>query len=125
MQDTKSISAFYHLEMTSFHPTYLPDFCMLPVSIIPLLQCFSHLFQEPQGLPPVRNISHQIQLLPDSAPVNMRLYWHRHFQKKQMELLQEILSTGIVWHNNSSFSSLVLVVKKETGIGALASIIGL
>lgn len=70
--DTKSNSAFYHLEMTSYITYNSPDFFDVPPMIAPLLQQFIHIFQEPQGLPPVRNISHQIQLIPQATPVNVR-----------------------------------------------------
>jgi hypothetical protein len=39
-----------------------------------LLQQHSDIFDEPQGLPPVRPYDHRIHLLPDTAPVAVRPY---------------------------------------------------
>lgn len=52
MQDTKAISIFYHLELTSSTQS-LPDFTTVPSIPNQLVHRFSHLFQEPQGLSPV------------------------------------------------------------------------
>lgn len=54
MQDIKAISAFYHLELTSCSPTSPPDFSSLVASVTPSIERFV-LFQDPQGLPPIRD----------------------------------------------------------------------
>lgn len=46
-----------------------------------LLAEFVDLFQEPTGLPPMRNRDHRICLLPGSKPVVVRPYWYPHFRK--------------------------------------------
>jgi len=39
-----------------------------------LLQAYMDVFQEPKGLPPKREVEHEIQLLRDSTLPNIRLY---------------------------------------------------
>ncbi|EXB66633.1 hypothetical protein L484_024930 [Morus notabilis] len=50
-----------------------------------LLDEFSDLFQEPSGLPPLRNCDHRICLQPNSAPVVIRPYRYPHLQKDEIE----------------------------------------
>lgn len=53
MRDINSIFAFYHLALTSTNQTNLPDYSEVSPALTLLLQRFGHLFQEPQGLPPI------------------------------------------------------------------------
>ena len=50
-----------------------------------LLQQHSAIFEEPQGLPPVRPYDHRIHLLPDTAPVAVRPYRYPQLQKDELE----------------------------------------
>ena len=47
-----------------------------------LLKDFEELFTEPKTLPPQRMLDHEIHLLPNSVPVNVRPYRYPHFQTK-------------------------------------------
>lgn len=116
MQDMKSISAFYRLQLTAVPSNSLSDFSSAPSCVLPLLERFNHFFQEPHQLPPVCTISHKITLRLDAPPINMRPYCYPHFQKDEIEhLLQEMLSIGIIRHSTSSFSSPALLLKKKNG----------
>nr|KYP38544.1 Transposon Ty3-I Gag-Pol polyprotein [Cajanus cajan] len=77
---------------------------------------FALVFSEPHCLPPPREINHQINLVPDSKPVHVRPYKYPHFQKAEIErLVAEMLKSGIIHDNQSSFSSPVLLIKKKDG----------
>ncbi|GJY66637.1 retrotransposon-related protein, partial [Tanacetum coccineum] len=84
--------------------------------IYQLLARFGDHFQEPTCLPPRLLVDHRIHLLPNTKPVNVRPYRYPHYQKGKMEkLVNEMLSQGIVRFSHSTFSSLVLLVKKKDG----------
>jgi hypothetical protein len=81
--------------------------------IITLLREFQLLFEEQKQLPSVRNLDHQIPLIPWAKPVNIRLCKSSFIHKKEMErLVREMLSNGILQHSSNSFSPPVLLVKK-------------
>jgi hypothetical protein len=81
-----------------------------------MLQNFSNLFAEPSSLPTTREIDYGIPLKEDTEPVNVRPYRYTHYQKNEIEKqVQEMLRVGLVRHNTSPFSSLVLLVKKKDG----------
>jgi hypothetical protein len=50
-----------------------------------LLHQFQDIFQTPIGLPPPRDCDHQIPLLPDAKPPNIRPYRMSHSQKNVVE----------------------------------------
>lgn len=56
-----------------------------PPEIQEILTACSEVFQEPTGLPPVRDLDHEIPLKPDAAPPNSRPYRVPHMQRNEME----------------------------------------
>jgi hypothetical protein len=50
-----------------------------------LLQEFDDVFATPVGLPPPRRHNHRIHLLPDTAPVAVRLYHYPQLIKDELE----------------------------------------
>jgi hypothetical protein len=57
-----------------------------------ILHQFQDVFQSPTGLPPARSCDHQIPLLPDAKPPNIRPYRMSHSQKNIIEqLVKEML----------------------------------
>jgi hypothetical protein len=63
----------------------------LPLEIQHILSQFSNVFAEPSSLPPARSCDHQIHLIPDSKPVNIRPYRFSYSQKLAIEHIIEDL----------------------------------
>ncbi|MCH94789.1 transposon Tf2-1 polyprotein, partial [Trifolium medium] len=79
-----------------------------------LLFKYKEVFQEPSGLPPIRNKDHAINLVDNYGAVNVRPYRYPHHHKNEIERqVQEMLAAGIIRHSTSSFSSPVILVKKK------------
>jgi len=57
----------------------------IPPQIQQLLNKYTHLFQEPLDLPPVRVDDHHISLVPGAQPVNIRPYRYSPQQKNEIE----------------------------------------
>ena len=62
--------------------TYCPD---QQHAIQNLLLEYADVFEEPKTLSPHRQLDHEIHLLPNAAPVNIRPYRYPHFQKNDIE----------------------------------------
>jgi hypothetical protein len=89
---------------------------LLPAEIQLLIDQFSELFQEPDGLPPSRACDHEIQLIPGARPVSVRPYRYPPALKTEIEKqVAEMLEKGIIQPSASLFSSPVLLVKKPDG----------
>lgn len=79
-----------------------------------LLQEFETVFAEPRGLPPARRHDHHIHLLPGTAPVAVRPYRYPQLLKDEIERqCDDMLQQGIIRESTSTFSALVLLVKKH------------
>jgi hypothetical protein len=62
-----------------------------------LLKKYREVFQEPKGLPPKREVEHEIQLFPNSSLLNIGLY--RQFileENKVKKELQQLLEQGVI-----------------------------
>ncbi|WVZ48949.1 LOW QUALITY PROTEIN: hypothetical protein U9M48_000334 [Paspalum notatum var. saurae] len=85
-----------------------------------LLDEFTDVFQEPQGLPPQRAISHRIRLSADTEAVAVRPYRYAHVQKEELEKqCAELLRLGIIRPSSSAFSAPTLLVRKKEGVWCL------
>jgi hypothetical protein len=81
-----------------------------------LLQEFADIHQEPQQLPPQREIDHHINLKEGTEPINVRPYRYAYFQKAEIEKqVHDMLKLGLIRSSTSPFSSPVLLVKKKDG----------
>jgi hypothetical protein len=82
--------------------------------ITDLVNKFSHLFEEPKGLPPKIWFDHAIPLLPGVQPFRQRPYSYTPQQKDKIEKeVTEMLNSGIIQHSSSPFASPILLVKKK------------
>lgn len=82
--------------------------------LVELLSQYQYLFEDPTGLPPNRPYDHQTPLIPGAVPVCSRPYRHPYIHKNEIERqVQEMLESGIIRHSTSSYSSLVILVKKS------------
>ncbi|XP_026433888.1 uncharacterized protein LOC113331395 [Papaver somniferum] len=87
---------------------------LTPPSILPLLQEFQDIFEEPKQLPPTRNLDHTIPLKPNSTPTIQRPYKCPYTQKGVFEqLVKEMLNSGIIQPSHSPFASPIFLVKKK------------
>jgi uncharacterized protein (UPF0297 family) len=80
------------------------------------LNQFSVVFEEPQELPLKRFVDHQINLIPNVVPVNLRPYCYNYFQKIEMDkIIEELLKNSVIQPSTSPYASPVLLVKKKDG----------
>ncbi|XP_056849743.1 transposon Tf2-1 polyprotein isoform X1 [Raphanus sativus] len=85
-----------------------------PIEISCVLEGFSKVFDMPGGLPPRRDIEHQILLKPGTSPVSVRPYrYPQAHQEAMTTLVQDMLQKGIIRASRSPYSSPVLLVKKK------------
>ncbi|XP_073057399.1 uncharacterized protein [Primulina eburnea] len=90
----------------------------LPSIVISLLQEFDDVFPEeqPQGLPPLRGIEHQIDLVPGSVFPNRPAYRSNPEETKELQLqVSELLDRGFVRESMSPCAVPVLLVPKKDG----------
>lgn len=89
---------------------------VVPPDMQDMVASFADLHQEPNGLPPEWEISHQISLKEGTSPVNVRLYRYAHFQKSEIKKqVNDMLKMGLIRPSTSPLSSHVLLVKKIDG----------
>ncbi|KAJ4755941.1 polyprotein [Rhynchospora pubera] len=82
--------------------------------LLPLIDKYQHLFEEPKSLPPHRKVDHQIQLTDETNPINLRPYRQSYFQKLEVEkIIEELLKNGFIQPSTSPFASPVILVKKK------------
>ncbi|XP_073033848.1 uncharacterized protein [Primulina eburnea] len=90
----------------------------LPSIVVSLLQEFEDVFPEelPQGLPPLRGIKHQIDLVPGSVLPNLPSYRSNPEETKELQLqVSELLDRGFVRESMSPCVVPVLLVPKKDG----------
>ncbi|WVZ22625.1 hypothetical protein V8G54_001169 [Vigna mungo] len=81
-----------------------------------ILVVYAAVFQEPQGLPPCRNVVHFITLHSEAKVVSLRPYQYPYHLKEEIEKqVGEMLKQGIIRPSSSAFSSPVILVKKKDG----------
>ena len=94
----------------------LPD--NLPPSIYSLLQEFEDVFPDelPKGLPPIRGIEHQIDLIPGAAIPNRPAYRTNPEETKEIQRqVEELLDKGQVRESLSPCAVPVILVPKKEG----------
>ena len=81
-----------------------------------LLVEFEDVFQDPPGLPPMRNVAHVAPLIPGSRPPYRRNYRMTELERAELKRqLEELLKKGLIRPSVSPYGSPVIFVKKPTG----------
>ncbi|XP_010530494.1 PREDICTED: uncharacterized protein LOC104807077 [Tarenaya hassleriana] len=89
-----------------------------PPEITRLLECFQDIFPEetPAGLPPIRGIEHQIDLVPGAPLPNRPAYRMNPEETKELQKqVQELLSKGYIRESLSPCAVPILLVPKKDG----------
>src|SRR6202522_4744965 len=84
----------------------------IPQDIQRIIDTHSKVFEDiPKGLPPTRNHDHEIHLIPESVPPDIRPYRYPYAQKSEIEhMVEEMLEAGIIISSQSSYSAPVVMV---------------
>lgn len=99
---------------------------MCPLFLQQVVEKYIKVFDVPKGMPPPQGHEHTIIFKEGSNPVGVRPYRYPRCQKDEIErLIKEMLAAGIIKPSSSPYLSPVLLVKKWTGLGSLASSIEL
>ncbi|KAJ3703272.1 hypothetical protein LUZ61_006977 [Rhynchospora tenuis] len=86
----------------------------VPTLLQQVLDKFSHVFQQPSGLPPQRAIDHRIPLIDSTKTVSIRPYRYSYFQKMEIDkIIEELINNAFIRPSTSPYSSPVLLVKKK------------
>ena len=81
-----------------------------------LLEEFKSVFATPEGLPPLRDHEHKINLKEGAQAICQRPYKYPYYQKNEIEkIVKELLSAGLIRNSSSPFASPVLLVRKADG----------
>ncbi|XP_061366875.1 uncharacterized protein LOC133310005 [Gastrolobium bilobum] len=81
-----------------------------------VLKKYQLVFQTPHALPPFRGMDHSIHLVEAAKPVSVRPYRFPHHQKSELEKqVSDLMTAGMIQTSKSSFSSPVLLLKKQDG----------
>ena len=90
----------------------------LPASVFSLIQEFEDIFSDeiPCGLPPIRGIEHQIDLVPGAALPNHPAYRSNPEETKELQKqITELLDKGYIRESLSPYTVPVLLVPKKDG----------
>nr|GEX61992.1 hypothetical protein [Tanacetum cinerariifolium] len=99
---------------------YLTQLCQMEsVEIVSteveqVLTQFTKVFEIPKDLPPQRSHDHQIPLMPNTPPINVRPYRYLPNQKDAIEgMVKELMDSVVIRASQSPFSSPIVMVKKK------------
>ena len=83
--------------------------------MVKVVSAYDDLFQEPEGLPPKREIQHEIQLQQDAPLPNIIMYRLSVLQNEEIKKqVQELVEKGVIYPSTSPCGSpIVLVPKKD------------
>lgn len=88
----------------------------VPVEVQQILDDYSIIFKEPEGLPPKRECDHQIRLKAEATPPNSRAKRVPHLKRNELEKqVDELLKSRIIRASQSSYSSTAILVMKKDG----------
>jgi hypothetical protein len=88
----------------------------IPQDLQRIIDKHSKVFEDiPKGIPPTRNHDHEIHLILESVPPNIRPYRYTYTQKSEIErMVEEILEAILIRPSQSSYyAPVVMVFKKD------------
>jgi hypothetical protein len=92
----------------------VPSDAEIPPEVQSILQQYTYVFAEPDGLPPERGCDHFIPLIEGAQPVQVRPYWHSLAVKDEIERqVAELLKSGVIQNSTSTFGSPAILVQKK------------
>ncbi|GJU50922.1 putative mitochondrial protein [Tanacetum coccineum] len=81
-----------------------------------VLTQFDEVFEVPKDLPLQRSHDHQIPLMPNTPPINVRPYRYPPNQKDAIKgMVKELMDSGVIRVSQCSFLSPIVIVKKKDG----------
>ncbi|XP_031492064.1 uncharacterized protein LOC116258802 [Nymphaea colorata] len=81
-----------------------------------LLNSYTDLFEDPQGLPPQRPVEHEIHLQSDAPLPNLSMYRNSVLENDEIKRqVMDLLERGLVQHSSSPCGSPVVLVPKKDG----------
>ena len=81
-----------------------------------LISNYHELFQEPRGLPPKREIQHEIHLQHDAPLPSIGLYRMLTIEMEEIKKqVQELLNQGVIKPSTSPCGSPIVLVPKKDG----------
>ena len=81
-----------------------------------LISNYDEMFQELRGLPPKREIQHEIHLQHDAPLPNIGMYRMSTIEMEEIKKqVQELLNQGVIRPNTSPCSSPIVFVSKKYG----------
>ena len=84
--------------------------------MVKIILAYDDLFQEPKGLPPKREIQHEIQLHPDAPLPNIGMYHLSILQNEEIrKQIQELVEKGLIRPSTSPCGSPIVLFPKKYG----------
>ena len=81
-----------------------------------LISNYDEMFQEPRGLPPKREIQHEIHLQHDAPLPNIGMYRMSTIEMEEIKKqVHELLNQGVIRPSTSPCGSLIVLVPKKDG----------
>nr|GEX39470.1 retrotransposable element Tf2 [Tanacetum cinerariifolium] len=101
------------------YPTQLcqmESVAIISAEVEQVLTQFTKVFEIPKDLPPQRSHDHQIPLMPNTPPINVRPYRYPPNQKDAIEgMVKELMDSVVIKASQSPFSYPIVMVKKKDG----------
>lgn len=86
------------------------------VVLVKVVLEYDVLFQEPKGLPPKREIVHDIYLQQDAPLPNIGTYWLSALENVEIKKqVQELINKGLIQPRTSPCGSPIVLVRKKDG----------